>query len=369
MTLAIGGALFIGSLARVWREDPGFSARDAATFRVSFGPTASVDRAMALADEIRRLPGVRAAAAFSTPFLQRAWMGTPFERPAGRDDPPGLGADAVRIGPGFFDAARVRLLAGRYPTDDELRHNAPVVVVSQAIASAYWPDRPAVGATLLREGSPPRPYTVIGVVADTRMKALDSPPAGEIYESAQALTSMQTMMYFVSLSGDPGAGLAEIVAVIQRQHPELAASRSQLVEDGLGESIRRRRFLSLLFGAFGVSALAIVGVGILGLMAMRSARRTRELGIRIAIGATPQSVIALLLREQMTGVLAGLAAGALVAAWAVRTLRQNIYGSDIYDPAAWAAAIAALLVIATIGALIPARRASRVDPVTALRVD
>ena len=201
------------------------------------------------------------------------------------------------------------------------------------------------------------------------MKALDSPPAGEIYESAQALTSMQTMTYFVSLSGDPGAGLAEIVAVIQRQHPELAASRSQLVEDALGESIRRRRFLSLLFGAFGVSALAIVGVGILGLMAMRSARRTRELGIRIAIGATRQSVIALLLREQMTGVLAGLAAGALVASWAVRTLRQNIYGSDIYDPAAWAAAIAALLVIATIGALIPARRASRVDPVTALRVD
>ena len=369
VTLAIGGALFIGSLARVWREDPGFSARDAATFRVSFGPTASVDRAIALAEEIRRLPGVRAAAAFSTPFLQRAWMGTMFERPAGRDDPPGLGADAVRIGPGFFDAARVRLLAGRYPTDDELRHNAPVVVVSQAIATAYWPDRPAVGATLRREGSPPRPYTVIGVVADTRMKALDAPPAGEIYESVQALTSMQTMMYFLSLSGDPGAGLVEIVAVIQRQHPELAASRSQLVEDALGESIRRRRFLSLLFGAFGVSALVIVGVGILGLMAMRSARRTRELGIRIAIGATRHAVIALLLREQMTGVLAGLAAGALIASWAVTVVRQNIYGSGVYDPTAWASAIGALLVIAVIGALIPARRASRVDPVTALRVD
>jgi putative ABC transport system permease protein len=369
MMLAIGGALFIGSLARVWREDPGFAAGDSATFRVSFGPSAPIDRALALADELRLLPGVRAAAAFSTPFLQRAWIGTPFERPAGRDDPPGLGADAVRIGPGFFEAARVRLLAGRYPTDDELRHNAAVALVSHAVATAYWPDRPAVGATLIREGTPPRPYTVIGVVSDTRMKALDALPAGEIYESVAALKSMETMTYFVAFAGDPAAGLPELVAAIQRRHPELAVSRSQLVDDGLGESIRRRQFQTLLFASFGVSALAIVGVGILGLMAMRSARRTREVGIRIAIGATRQSVTTLLVREQMAAILAGLAAGSVLAFWAARAVRQNVYGAAIYDPAAWAAAIVLLIAVAAIGAFIPARRASRVDPVRALRVE
>ena len=104
----------------------------------------------------------------------------------------------------------------------------------QAVASTYRPTGRPWAPRFCAEGPPPRPYTVIGVVADTRMKALDSPPAGGIYESAQALTSMQTMMSSSILSGDPGAGLAEIVAVIQRQHPELAASRSQLafVEDG-----------------------------------------------------------------------------------------------------------------------------------------
>ena len=134
--------------------------------------------------------------------------------------------------------------------------------VSQAIASAYWPDGPAVGATLIREGTPPRPYSVIGVVADTRMKALDDAPTGEIYESLQALTSVETMTYFVAFAGDPSKGLQEVVAAIQRRHPEIAASRSQLVDDALGESIKHRQFHTLLFASFGVSALAIVGVGI-----------------------------------------------------------------------------------------------------------
>jgi putative ABC transport system permease protein len=367
VTLAIGGALFVGSLARVWGEDPGFSTHDSATFRVSFGPAGSADRAVALADEIRNVPGVRAVAAFSTPFLQRAWIGTPFARPAGRDDPPGLGADAVRIGPGFFEAARVRLLAGRYPTDDELRHAAPVVMVSQAVASAYWPDQPAVGQTLIREGQPPRPYTVIGVVADARLKALDARPAGEIYESVRLLTSVTSMMYFVSFTSDPSSGLSDVLGAISRRHPEYAASRSQLVDDALAESIRRRRFQTLLFASFGVSALVIVGVGILGLMAMRSARRTRELGIRIAIGATRESVIALLVREQVSSVIAGLAAGAVVSFWAVRAVRQHIYGDQVYDLTTWSAAVALLLVVAATGAFIPAYRASRVDPVSALR--
>ena len=133
--------------------------------------------------------------------------------------------------------------------------------------------------------------------------------------------------------------------------------------------MRPRRFQSWLFGSFAIAALVIVGVGILGLIAMATARRTREMGIRLALGATRDGLIGLLLREQLRAVVLGVIVGSLVSAWAVRFVKVYLYEITPYDPRVWTAAVAAIVATAAIGTLIPSLRASRVDPVQALRVE
>jgi ABC-type antimicrobial peptide transport system permease subunit len=141
------------------------------------------------------------------------------------------------------------------------------------------------------------------------------------------------------------------------------------LEDAMGESIRPRRFSAWLFSGFGIAALLIVGTGVLGVMAMTTTGRVREIGIRMALGATARSVVSQLLREQITSVILGIVAGGLAAAWATKLLTSYLYKTEPTDAIAWAAAAAAILLVAFAGAFVPARRASRIDPVKALRVE
>jgi ABC-type antimicrobial peptide transport system permease subunit len=134
----------------------------------------------------------------------------------------------------------------------------------------------------------------------------------------------------------------------------------------MGESIRPRRFQSWLFGTLGATAMLLVGVGMFGLHAMATARRTREIGIRVALGSTRDGVIRLLLREQLSAVVGGLVAGGVASAWLVQFLRASLYQTGVYDPAVWVIAIALITTTAIAGTLVPAVRASRVDPVRAL---
>jgi ABC-type antimicrobial peptide transport system permease subunit len=142
-----------------------------------------------------------------------------------------------------------------------------------------------------------------------------------------------------------------------------------MLEDALGETIRPRRFSAWLFSAFGASALVIVGTGILGLVAMTTRRRRREIGIRIALGATRGQLVRQIVRELAIAIAIGLATGSLIAAWLVRYVETYLYKTPLYDPIAWAGAVAVLLMVVGTGALVPAARASRVDPVRTLRVE
>jgi len=169
--------------------------------------------------------------------------------------------------------------------------------------------------------------------------------------------------------GQPSAILRAVVREIRSVGAPVGVTRAMLLEEAFSELLRRRAFSAWLFGGFSASALAIVGCGILGLVAMSTANRTRELGIRLALGATRDGVIRMLLREQLTGVLGGLALGAILAAWAMQFMRLSLYEFTAYDPRLWAIAMVTIVVTATVGVLVPALRASRIDPVKALRVD
>jgi ABC-type antimicrobial peptide transport system permease subunit len=244
----------------------------------------------------------------------------------------------------------------------------PVLAVSEIVARTYWSGTQAIGRRLKRDDDG-REFEVVGVVPDARYLSLDRDPSGAIYSSLALQPRSGLINVMMRFDSDPATKVASAAEIVAARFPMYFVRSARTVTASLGESIRARRFQTLLFSAFGLAALVLTGAGVLGVMAMTTARRTREVGIRMAVGATSSDVISHLLREQMLTVSVGLAAGIGMAIWAARFVRAFLYKLDVYEPWVWAAAITTVLATAAIGTLIPALRASRVDPVKALRAD
>jgi len=211
-------------------------------------------------------------------------------------------------------------------------------------------------------------FTVIGVVKDVRWLAwdLESPI---IYAPYASVARYPWLTYFIRTDENTGRVIDDAIKAIEQTDRLARPNRAGTLDGIFRESVSLRRFQSWLFGGFAAAALVVVGVGIFGLLAMSTARRTREVGIRCALGATPNSVAALILREQAVAVVAGLVAGGAVAAWAVGFVKGYLYELTVTDPRIWLSAVGLILVTALVGALIPAVRASRVDPLKALRAE
>jgi hypothetical protein len=280
------------------------------------------------------------------------------------------GAASVRVSSGFFLAAGMRALTGRLPSDTELDAGAPVAVVTEAGARAWWPGQPAVGQVVRAgRGSRAMDVTVIGVVPDLRLVALDVPSDGVIlvpwslpaegYYNAHRLY----LVLDPRVPGPPGR-VTDAIAAIDRA---VVATNVRWLSDAVADSIRERRLGALAASTFGVVALVFVGLGLLGLVTMTASRRTREVGIRLALGAAPAGITRLFVREQLGAVGAGLAVGALLSAWFVPALGARLYGIGVYDVSVWLPAIGVIVATAGLSAWLPAARASRVDPVVTLR--
>ena len=366
LVMVLGGALLTASLVRVWREDPGFNPDRAATIRLDEGSGATAATMSELVRTLQWLPGVVAAAGLGDPFLDNLRNGNGFDHP-GTASSEEL-AEGINVTGGFFTAAGMRALDGRLPTDEELNRGDPVIVVSEQVARTYWPRSRAVGQRLKKSDSG-RDFEVIGVVPDARYRTLDRDPDGAIYSSLVAERRFTLMNVIVRFENDADARLPDVAGLISTRFPMYTVRSARTVTASLGESIRTRRFQTWLFSSFGLAAVVLTGAGILGVMAMTTARRTREVGIRMAVGATRSNVLAHLLREQMLTVFVGLLAGAGISVWAAKFVRAFVYKVDVYDPVVWAVAILTILATATLGTLVPASRASKVDPVKALRTD
>jgi predicted permease len=375
LALTLGGALLVGSLVRLWQEDIGIDAGD--VFAVEVRIPASVaaskpDGAEGILTRvlrgIRLAPGVTVAGATDAPLLRNTmWADDGWKPPAGAKNAGYLNVHGVTSG--FFDVVRPRLLSGRLPSDEELDAGQPVIVVSDSVAKAFWPARPAVGETLEYTLGSGNRFLVVGVVADARFTGWDDDRFRQIYAPLTALRRGSGSPSILMRTSASSRVLATMQPLMSAEGADVRAIRAMPLTNMLAETVRRRRFQSWLFGSFAAAALAIVAVGVLGLMAMTAARRTREIGLRMALGATREAVVRLFVREQLAAVAAGVVAGGLISAWAVKFVQTYLYGLTPYDPRVWI--LAALLVAgaATAGTLIPALRASRIDPAWALRLE
>jgi predicted permease len=376
LMLVLGGTLFVGSIVKLRNEDVGMSASGVTAIELRI-PAQVIDRRPGIVEAetthllaaVRAMPGVaHAGATDGSVFRNVTWSDLAFRVPAGARSRPAIAVHGVSDG--FFETLQLQLRAGRLPSAAEIAAGREVLVVSQSVATAYWPDSTAVGQLLQTSGRSPKSFEVVGVVADARFNAWDDSTLVSVYGPMKAIgRNVAPSILVRTAPADAGLVLTATLRLAGSRGPELRAIRAQTLDAMMAETIRPRRLQSWLFGSFAVAALAIVGVGILGLMAMTLARRVREIGVRIALGATRRSVVMLVIREQLGSIGAGLLAGTMLSLWLVRFVSSYLYELTPYDPVLWMSTVALVVAMAIGGALIPAIRAGRVDPVRALRTE
>ena len=362
--LVLGGTLFVRSIALVWQEDPGLRLRNAAVLRVAVNDFVDRTRHQRLVEGVRGIPGVTRAAAFDARLFANFPGNTGgFLAPDG--GPPPLPAPSLlRVGSGFFTATGMTLLAGRLPSDPELDSGAPVIAVSETLAARYWPGEDPIGQTL-QQGK--TVHRVVGVLRDARIVAMDVEPAGTIF--APLPPRAAGMHLFVAFAERPDTVLGQLVARMPDIDPIARVSEAKMVEDAAAESVQPRTISAIAGSGFAIGALVLVCVGLFGLAAQTTGWRTREIGIRLALGDTPAGIVALIATGHGVTVAAGLLAGSLLAAAVVRVISTYLYGVTAYDAGTWAVAAGVVVVAAAAGALVPALRAGSVNPVEALRAE
>ncbi len=373
--LLTAGGLAAVSLANAWRNDAGYQ-RDRVIMLEAFVKNyttredrlAKLERAL---EEIRRVPGVRRIAASTKPILNGRALEPTSEYVPLNWKGPYRGVDSRRVDANFFAITGLRLIDGAIPAAGEWAADRPLAIVSERAARMMWPGRSAIGQPLRwayqRENQPLREWRVMAVVADARFRALDQDVVGDVYVPGAIAASTTGSFVFVETDGP-----ADIVVPRLRQAAgqlDLFLERSMTLDDALWTSVKHRVLPAWLFGSLGIAGLLVVLTGLLGLLAMTAAQRTRELAVRMSLGASRHSVVSLLVREQLRSTLIGLAAGGLIGAVTVRYLESQLYGVRAYDPAVWSGVALTMILVAIAGTVMPARRAARLDPVVILKSD
>jgi predicted permease len=379
LVLTVAGALVVSSLLTVYAQTPAITTSGVITIEASFLGTGLVRlfgrvsperavRVSAVLDRLRLLPGVESVAVTAAELLDGGSSAPWFRKPATASRTR-LNTDMQAVTADYYRVVQPHLVAGRLPTDAELAHDDQVIVVSEGVARNYWPGTTAVGQTLQdngTKGTDGKTFTVVGVVKDVRWWSWDQETA-QIYGPYALLARSPIPTFLIRTSANAGRVTQDALGAIGNVDPLLKPIRAAMLDDLFVDSVRPRRFQAWLFGSFALASLFVAGIGIFGQLAMSTARRTREVGIRLACGATPVRIVRLLVIEQLVPVTIGLAAGSLVAAWAVRFVKSDLYQVTAYDARVWTAAIALILTTAAIGTLLPALHASRIDPTVALR--
>lgn len=377
LTLLAGAGLLIRSFARIQGIDPGFQAERVLTFNLSLpnskypSDTQRIAFFEQLLPRLAAVPGVEAIGTTSNVPFGGNWSTGSFsvegyQAPQGQ---PGPWGDIRVVSSGFFETLRVPVRAGRTFTPQDRAGSPRVVVVDEGLIRRYWPNEDAIGKRITfgdAADSTAEWREIVGVVGYTKHEGLDAESRVQVY-----MPLLQQGLPFsdvvVRTRGDPEAMVSALRARVQEMDRDLPLSRVSTVERLISESFGQRRFSMFLLGLFAALALVLASIGIYGVMSYSVAQRSHEMGLRMALGAARGTVVKLILTQGMSLVALGVGIG-LVGAFALtRVLRTQLFGVQPTDPLTYVLVTLLLTAVAVIATLGPALRATRVDPIVALR--
>ena len=378
LVLLIGAGLLVKSYVGLRSIDPGFEPGRIMTMTLDL-PATKYPSPLELnafhqrfLESIATLPDVAAAGAINwLPLGDMLISGDLQAEAAARREHWGMKAT---VSPGYFRTMRIRLTGGRDFNDRDTAQSPGVVIISEAIARRIWPNEDALGKRLSIESRPsPRDWlTVVGVVADVRQGGLTEAVVPGVYLPYQQVRRpffLSRMNFLVQTTGNPLTVAPMMRATLHDIDPDLAPQAMASMEDVVGRTIAAPRFQSRLLGAFSIVALTLAALGIYGVLASSVAERRREIGIRVALGAERSTVVSMVLRQTLVLTITGVALGLLSSFAMMKALTTLLYNVAPTDPLTFAIAAGVLVSVAMAAALIPARSASSVDPLIALRVE
>ncbi|MGH7618232.1 MAG: ADOP family duplicated permease, partial [Gemmatimonadaceae bacterium] len=384
MVLLAGAGLLVASFLKINAVDPGFQREGVFAARVPHAPP-GYDSSQVIAtferhvlDRLRSSPGITSAGAASTLPLERG-MNLPMTV-EGRPDATEGGMEWRSASAGYFKTIGVRLIAGRDILDSDDAGAPPVVVISQAFAKRWWPGENPIGrrvmlgrikGRLIGPSFDEPAREIVGIVPDLRDMSLAQTYMRSTawVPLAQVARGMMRLPSFAVRASDPATAATALRSAIAEAEPRLAPAEVTAMSDIVSASLSRQRFTVVLMGSFAVLALLLTCVGIYGVVAYSAAQRVQEIGIRMALGAQRESVTRLVVWQGMRPAVVGLAVGCGAALLVSRLLTKMLYRVSPHDPAPLAVVALLLLAVSLIASYLPARRASRVDPLTALRAE
>jgi putative ABC transport system permease protein len=387
VVLLIGAGLLIRTFANLGRVHTGFDIHDVLALQVTGDPrgrtTSEVARAIRTGQaRLRAIPGVIDATVSCCPPIDVGNRDVTLRYIIeGRSlDGPYHGMGGWRpVAPGYFETLKIPVLRGRTFTDRDSLDAPGVVIINQAMADKWWPHGDAIGKRVtLGKGiggawdEPSR--EIVGIAANVRDVALDQEPQPANYVPIGQLTDgvsawLDEVTWLVRTEGAAGSLRARIAKALQEASGGMPVTTVGELETLIGRSTARAAFRMWLMGAFASIALLLAAIGVYGVMAYAVRQRTREIGIRIAIGAEPRDVTRMVVLGSLRYSLVGIVAGVACAVWVSRLVTAFLFGITPWDPIAFAIAVIVLTVVAVAAAWIPARRAARIDPLLALRAE
>jgi putative ABC transport system permease protein len=381
LVLLVSAGLLVQSFWNLRSVDHGFDPRQLLAVSIDLPQSRYPDNDRQLSfyrdlgERLSTTPGVvRAAGTTATPArgagmtFSFAIEGRVAPNPSGRENPVPLQG----ITPGYFETMRIPILEGR-SIEHADRVDAPgALVINETLAKLHWPSGGAVGARIRFRDNHPW-FEIVGVVGDTHDEGLDVAPPPTVYVSlAQRHASWSWMTWqtlMIRTAGDPMELLPSVRDTIWAFDKDLPLLEVATVESAFAENDARRRFTTQLFAAFALLALGLGAVGVFGVLSCAMVERRREIGIRLALGAEPGRVAGAMIRSALVWAMGGIALGALVAVLVTRYLQTLLFNVEASDPATFVAMTTLLVMVAALSAWVPARRAARLSPLTALRQD
>jgi putative ABC transport system permease protein len=376
LVLLVGAGLLIRSFVHLLNTDPGFTPERTITMDVSL-PGSRYGEAPRRVEFFRRvierasvLPGVQSAGAVS--FLPLAGLGAATSYVVVGQPAPPRGEEPVcdvRVATnGYFQALGIPLLKGRWFDEDDPNDAKDKVIINEAMARRHWPNEDPIGKRINISWNDRRDDVIIGVVGDVRDAGLEAAPRAMNYWPHARFPYGQ-MTLTIRTAGDPAAIVNSVRAIVHDQDPQIAVADIRTMDQVVSDSVAERRLTMLLLAVFASAALVLAAVGIYGVIAYSVTQRTQEIGIRMALGAQHSHVLRMVVGQAMLLAAGGIALGAAGAFALTRLMANLLYEVQPADPVTFAAVAAMLATVALAASLLPGRRATRVDPVIALRAE